>query len=263
MEFSPTRVKLFCPASVTSGEKKRILVDSIFGVDIDFQAVEVAKLNLLLKVLEGDQPELIDRQLRLMRERALPDLDRNLQLGNTLVGPSFFTGKLVGAEELNAVKPFDWKGKFPGCFTQQAPGFEVVIGNPPYGASISESTADYFQANFHLQDYQLDSYMLFVEKSLRLLRPSGRLGMIIPNTWLLNLSTAKIRRFIFENSTIESVIHFQKPVFKATVDTEIVILRNEKPDPDHRIQIAIVDRDGKQLRYSVPQTCLPAGLGSR
>ncbi|MEK0338527.1 MAG: hypothetical protein QQN41_13945, partial [Nitrosopumilus sp.] len=75
---------------LTTTEKKRILLNNIYGVDIDPQAVEVTKLSLLLKVLEGESEETIDSQLKFFHERALPDLSQNIKCGNSLIGPDFY-----------------------------------------------------------------------------------------------------------------------------------------------------------------------------
>ena len=77
---------------LTTAEKKRILLNNIYGVDIDRQAVEVTKLSLLLKVLEGETEETLGQQLSLWRERALPDLGDNIKCGNSLIGPDYFDG---------------------------------------------------------------------------------------------------------------------------------------------------------------------------
>src|SRR5260370_16826878 len=74
----------------TTTERKRILLQDIFGVDIDAQAVEVTKLSLLLKVLEGESEQTLATQLRFYHERALPDLGRNIKCGNSLIGPDFY-----------------------------------------------------------------------------------------------------------------------------------------------------------------------------
>ncbi len=77
---------------LTIGEKKRILTAHLFGVDIDAQAVEVTKLSLLLKVLEGENDESVRRQRKLFHDRALPNLADNIQCGNSLIGSEYFTG---------------------------------------------------------------------------------------------------------------------------------------------------------------------------
>ena len=75
---------------LTTTEKKRILLNNIYGVDIDSQAVEVTKLSLLLKVLEGENDQTLTTELRLFHQRALPDLGDNIKCGNSLIGPDFY-----------------------------------------------------------------------------------------------------------------------------------------------------------------------------
>jgi hypothetical protein len=84
---------------LTTQEKKRILLNNVYGVDIDNQAVEVTKLSLLLKVLEGENQDSLTRQLKMWRERALPDLGNNIKCGNSLIGPDFYQNKQIGLLE--------------------------------------------------------------------------------------------------------------------------------------------------------------------
>ena len=117
---------------LTTSERKRILLDHIFGADIDPQAVEVTKLSLLLKVLEGENES--SPQMALWQERVLPDLSKNIQCGNSLIGPDFYDGmqlSLIQEEEQYRINAFDWQRAFPEVFSK-ASGFDVVIGNPPY-----------------------------------------------------------------------------------------------------------------------------------
>ena len=79
---------------LTTAERKRILLNNIYGVDIDSQAVEVTKLSLLLKVLEGENNQTLERQMKFFHERALPDLGDNIKCGNSLIGPDFYDGLL-------------------------------------------------------------------------------------------------------------------------------------------------------------------------
>src|SRR6185437_6742404 len=99
---------------LSTAEKKRILTTHLFGVDIDPQAVEVSKLSLLLRALEGENDATLSLQLRLFHDRALPNLAGNIKCGNSLIGPQYFTKKLLpGDEELKRVNPFDWQAAFP------------------------------------------------------------------------------------------------------------------------------------------------------
>jgi len=104
---------------LTTAEKKRILLNNIFGVDIDGQAVEVTKLSLLLKVLEGENQDTLDRQLSLFHERALPDLSSNIKCGNSLIGPEFYEHQqmtLMDDDERRRINVFDWHAAFPQVF---------------------------------------------------------------------------------------------------------------------------------------------------
>jgi len=155
---------------LTTTEKKRILLNTIYGVDIDPQAVEVTKLSLLLKVLEGENEETIGQSLRLFHERALPDLADNIKCGNSLIGPDFYQGKqlsLIDEEERYRINAFDWNAEFPHIFSSptgkahhsppphgkahpspsptgrgqgEGNGFDAVIGNPPYASYYSRQS---------------------------------------------------------------------------------------------------------------------------
>ncbi len=104
---------------LTIAERKRILLNHVFGVDIDAQAVEVTKLSLLLKVLEGETGQTLQTIFRLFRERALPDLGDNLKCGNALISPDFYQQEQLGLldeEERYRINVFDWHAEFPQVF---------------------------------------------------------------------------------------------------------------------------------------------------
>ncbi len=250
---------------LTTQEKKRILLNSIYGVDIDTQAVEVTKLSLLLKVLEGESSQSLNSQLRLFHERALPDLDRNIKCGNSLIGSDFYDIAQISffdEEERYRINVFDWMSAFPEVFTGDNPGFNAVIGNPPYGASLSKEETNYLLAKYQFQQYQLDTYLLFFEKAFKLLKQDGMFGMIIPNTWLLNLQSDRIRQSVFQHTQIENIVHYRRPVFpKVSVDTEIVIISNEEPGKNHEITVSITEKNGTTTDYAVSQARWQAGNG--
>jgi len=236
---------------LTTQEKKRILLNNIFGVDIDPQAVEVTKLSLLLKVLENESEETLAKQLKLWKERALPDLDNNIKCGNSLIGTDFYQqqqASLFDDEQKYKINAFDWQSEFPEIFkpprhnesksirgadtlVRTQTGFDIVIGNPPYGALFSDAEKLYLKSKYKYQSYQLDSYLLFLELSLNyLLRKDGIYGMIIPNPWLTNLLQKDIRILVTNFSRILEIAHFEFKVFqKVTVDNEIVILQKSDP----------------------------------
>jgi len=104
---------------LTTPERKRILLEHIYGVDIDAQAVEVTKLSLLLKVLEGETAHSLGTHLWYEKERALPDLSSNIKCGNSLIGPDFYDNQqlpMFDDEERYRINAFDWKAEFPEVF---------------------------------------------------------------------------------------------------------------------------------------------------
>jgi hypothetical protein len=224
-----SKLPLTPDGALTTTLKKQILLNNIYGVDIDTQAVEVTKLSLLLKCLEGETQSSINAEMR-FGERILPTLESNIKSGNSLIDLDFYDGQFdftPGAEK--KIKPFSWEKAFPNVFssslgsTDQS-GFDAVIGNPPYGALFGQNELDYFKQNFETSIWRGESYLLFAEKGLKLLKIQGLLGYIIPDT-LLNLGfTQSLRDFLLQNSAIQEVVGLPSKVFSgATVDTILLL----------------------------------------
>ncbi|HLF26716.1 MAG TPA: N-6 DNA methylase [Anaerolineae bacterium] len=216
---------------LTVAERKRILTTHIFGVDIDRQAVEVTKLSLLLKVLEGESDETLGKQLAMFPERALPNLDANIKCGNSLIGPDYFAGQLMpDADELRRVNPFDWWQEFPEIM--KAGGFDCVIGNPPYIRIQTMKEWAPLEVELYKQKYVVagtgnyDIYVVFVEKGLSLLNKSGRLGFILPHKFFNSKYGEPLRRLIAEGRHLEHVVHFgdQQVFVGATTYTTLMFL---------------------------------------
>ncbi len=210
---------------LTTAERKRILLNNIYGVDIDFQACEVTKLSLLLKVLEGETGETLSYQFKLFHERALPNLGGNIKCGNSLIGPDFYDGKqtsLLDTEEMQRVNAFDWQAEFPDIF--KAGGFDAVIGNPPYGALLRKNEREYLRKKYIASINDLDTFALFMEKSVNLIRKSGKASMIVPTGWYSGTKFSKLRRFIAIETDPEIFINLPYDIFNAWVDTTIFVL---------------------------------------
>ena len=224
---------------LTTAEKKRILLDNIYGVDIDRQAVEVTKLSLLLKVLEGESKETVNNQLRLLHERALPDLAGNIKCGNSLIGPDFYNGRqmsLLDDEERYRVNVFDWRAEFPGIF--KAGGFDAVIGNPPYVSiqTMSEfgpEEVQYYNAHYASAGKgNYDLYVVFVERVLSLLNSCGLLGYILPSKFFATDYGRAIRGVLSRDRALAKVVDFRhEQVFQhATTYTCLLFLSREPRD---------------------------------
>lgn len=197
---------------LTAGERKRILTNNICGVDIDAQAVEVSKLSLLLKVLEGETDETLNAQMRLFHERALPDLDGNIKCGNSLIAPDFFDGQLdFDDDERRRVNAFDWRSEFPEVF--KSGGFDAVIGNPPWGSAISSIEKGYLQSHFVSRRGEAESHLYFIEQSISLLSRDGFLGFVTPNTWLTIRNAEDVRRHLLSTTSFVEISELSKYVF--------------------------------------------------
>lgn len=218
---------------LTTAERKRILTNNVFGVDIDPQAVETTKLSLLLKVLEGESEQTLSSQFKLFQERALPDLGSNIKCGNSLIGSDFYQGAsgvlpLFGEEERLRINVFDWEKEFPRIFGGANHGFDAVIGNPPYVLLQDEFRDDrqleYFRRKFGSASYKVDTYHLFIEKSIGITSARGLCSLITPANFMTNNKLSGLRRLMVD-SGIEKIVVIDGKVFsKASVDNAILVL---------------------------------------
>jgi type I restriction-modification system DNA methylase subunit/predicted type IV restriction endonuclease len=233
---------------LTTDERKRILLNNIYGVDIDSQAVEVTKLSLLLKVLEGENEQSIGKQMSLFQERVLPDLSNNIKCGNSMIGPDFYENQqmnFLDEEEIYRINTFDWKAEFPE--TIKDGGFDAVIGNPPYGFhQIHENyVKPYFKKTLLASSGSFEHYFLFYEKSLKLLKNKGLHGFIVPVTWLTIPSAHALRNFILDHYWIKEICWLPELVFEnAQVNTLISIIQSS--DEKKEVTIKIYDSLGFQ-----------------
>ena len=219
---------------LTLRKRSEILKNNLFGVDIDREATEVAIMSLYLKLLDDGfdkgQSELF------MKGHILPDMTDNVKCGNSLISSNYYEEKdmeLFNDEELRKVNAFDWNSKFPIIFNKNN-GFDVIIGNPPYIFTreiLTENEKHYFNSNYLFTQFKLNTYILFMEKSMKLINEHGTIGFIVPNNWLTLEYNSLMRKSIIERKAIEKIVLFNYQVFdQASVDTAICILTRRKSD---------------------------------
>jgi hypothetical protein len=227
---------------LTIGEKKRLLTTHVFGVDIDAQAVEVTKLSLLLKVLEGETSQSLCQQQRLFHERALPNLADNIKCGNSLIGSDCFADKLnLDPDERKRVNPFDWKQDFPEAM--KAGGFDCIIGNPPYVRI--HNLVDFYplEIRYIQQEYRtaqfgkVDIYVVFVEKALSILSSRGSFGFVLPNKFMQADYGIGLRSLISERKALVELVDFgSNQVFAGATTYTCLLFLSGSPSTSFRVR---------------------------
>ncbi|MCK9419090.1 MAG: Eco57I restriction-modification methylase domain-containing protein [Nitrospirae bacterium] len=219
---------------LTTAERKRILLNNIYGVDIDSQAVEVTKLSLLLKVLEGENNQTLKSQLRMFHERALPDLGDNIKCGNSLIGHDYNKQLTIqpDKDEIVRINAFDWETEYTKIM--DAGGFDAIIGNPPYIRIQTMKEWAPVEVELYKDLYQAaatgsyDIYVVFVEKGLRLLSKVGRLGFILPHKFFNAQYGEALRSIIAKGKHLAQVVHFDNQQVFAGATTYTCLLFLDK-----------------------------------
>jgi hypothetical protein len=240
---------------LSSDERKRILLDHIYGVDIDHQAVEVTKLSLLLKVLEGETNETLQRQL-FAKRRALPDLSTNIKCGNSLIGTDFYASRqqlLFDEEESLRINAFDWEGEFREVFI--AGGFDAVIGNPPWGQKAIddfELERTYIREKYRSVTGIYDLFRPFVEKGIALAAKKGAFAMVLPDIVLLK-DYSDTRKHILDQLSLTHVDWWGMAFANAVIDASTLIGEKSPCREGHKIRVNVRD-PASPLKHELPQS---------
>ncbi len=229
------------------GEVTRaVLNENLFGIDKSEESVEITKLSLWLKTAAGN--------------RKLTYLDRNIRWGNSVV-----TDKRVDPLAFDWNKGESWdQMDLPSGGEADAEidarwheGFDVVIGNPPYVRHelLGAAQKEHWEASYQTFDGTADLFVYFFERGIRQLKPGGRLGFIVSNKWMRGGYAQKLRAYLTENCTIETMVDFgHAPIFPdADAFPCIIVVRKNLPGeevaPGHEVQVTQYPRDelGKEL----------------
>ena len=212
------QAKLFGDAMILSEVENSILENNLFGVDINEESVEIAKLSLWLRTAQ--------------KGRKLTSLNNNIKCGNSLIEDPEVAGD----------KAFNWEKEFPEVFAKG--GFDVIIGNPPYVdiKGLDNDLVKVLFKTYKTTENRINLYSIFIEKGYDLIRKDGFLSFINPNSILVNSSYTKIRKLllddmtrivklpddVFADATVETIIfEFRKNYSNDKVNT-IVYNKNEK-----------------------------------
>lgn len=194
-----------------------ILRNNIYGVDVNEESVEITRLSLWLKTAQPGQP--------------LTSLDANIRAGNSI----------IASRELAGEHAFDWPDRFPEVFARG--GFDVVVGNPPYGVKFSPAEKNYLSARDPLvPDHEI--YVHFLSLLKRIVRPGGFLGYVFPNTFLSNVYGKKYRADLFGRFHVTNMTDLsQDPTFPdASVRTVVFCVQNRDEDAPTRLGVLAADK---------------------
>ena len=211
--------------------KTEILKNNIFGVDLDPKAVEIAQLNLLLRISESKQ--------------RLPMLQNNIKVGNSLVDDPSISDRA-----------FKWKEEFPEIVKEG--GFDIVVGNPPYERILNLEIEKEFYSKRYVSAFgSYDIYVLFIDKAIQLLKSNGLLGFIVSNKFAVSDYGKKIRELILSNGSVLKVIDLAdaKRVFpEALISPLILFFKKSKPESFTPVKRIILDKKSTIIDESLVET---------
>ena len=202
-----------------------ILENNLYGVDINEESIEIAKLSLWLNTAK--------------KNRKLTTLNDKIKCGNSLIGDPSIAGE----------KAFDWQKEFPEVFANG--GFDVVIGNPPYGAELKEIEINYIKSKYETVEYQLNSYVAFYEKAMKLLKENGLLGFITPSTFTHQHYFKKLRIFL-QTYTQIAICKYAYEVFPdANIGDSVSWIMEKKNNSKNDVccKIYEIENDDKAKSY--------------
>lgn len=195
--------------------KRKLIESCIFGIDKDYNAVEACKFGLLLKLLENEVSSSIPAP-------ALPNIDDNIQFGNSLISPD-----LISDDKASEINPYDFGDM----------SFDVIVGNPPYMATehmkaFTPLELPVYKAHYTSAFKQFDKYYLFIERGLTLLKDNGYFGYIIPSKFTKVGAATKLRQHLKTSKHIKKIISFgANQVFdKKTTYTCLLFLKKTDHD---------------------------------
>ena len=233
------KISAVLPPELPLAARLTLLQQSIYGVDCDPLAVELAKFLLLWEVLRA--PTVVTPSL------AFPNLASNLKCGNSLLEPDKNMAQeelLLGPAPTAAEKPsslqlFSWQREFPDILA--GGGFSQIVGNPPYGLARGEqlSKLENEQLKERYRAYRsgkVNKYLFFLARGYELLRPQGSLAFIVPNSWLGINDGLALRKFLLQQQALKGVTIFQKRIFPDP-SVEAVIVTIVKGVPCQQIEI--------------------------
>jgi len=227
-------------------QKREILLNNVYGVDIDSQAVEVTQLSLYLKLLEDETLATANEMQALFKEKILPDLSKNIICGNSLIGTDISDGNMFPGHEERKMNSMNYEDAFPEIMRNG--GFDVIVGNPPWGQKSVEFTKEekeYFKLKYPASTSGiLDLFRFFIEKSFKVLTNKGFWGYVLPDIVLLK-NYDSTRKLILDFLKINEIDHWGMAFTGVNLDVCSIIGEKTIQDRNNIIQIKIHKRNNE------------------
>ncbi|MDR0269856.1 Eco57I restriction-modification methylase domain-containing protein [Paenibacillus sp.] len=233
--------------------KKELLLSCLFGIDIDYNAAEIARFSLLVKLLEDENAATIPQGRSI-----LPNLDGNIIWGNSVVDTNFRT---TDQNVERHTHPLDW------ARVRLPESFDAIVGNPPYVKTEemkvkTKEEYDYYKAQYATPFRQFDKYFVFLERAIQKLGQNGFMGMVVPNKWMTIESGANLRRFLADNGLVTEIVDFGNEMLfedKSTYVCLLIVSSSDRPKDIfwyrnvHRYSDWLTDpsNKGMQLPYNL------------
>jgi type I restriction-modification system DNA methylase subunit len=226
--------------ALTIEGKRYIISNCIYGIDIDPEAYEVAKMSLSLKVIDNLDFFENYQELGIFGKKILKSVGENIKCGNTLIGLDImdkYPHILENEKQLFRTNPFDWKSLegFKEIF-QIKGGFDFIVGNPPYVEVKNYNEVYPLMHRYIKEQYKttkngkIDLSIAFIERGISLLNPQGKMGLIVQSRWFKTTYAKKIRQYITSNSLLSQVIDFKaNNIFKNRITYIASLILSKEP----------------------------------
>jgi len=228
--------------TLTIEGKRSIISQCIYGIDIDPEAVEVAKMSLSLKVIDSLDFFESYQEIGIFGSKILNSVGKNIKCGNTLISHDIiekYPKIIEDFDQLLKTNPFDWDSVdgFHKIFEQNG-GFDYIVGNPPYVEVKNYNEAYPLMHRYIKEQYEttkngkIDLSVAFIERGIALLNPEGKMGLIVQKRFFKTDYGKKIREYITSNQLLSQVIDFEATnLFKSrTTYIATMILSKQSPE---------------------------------
>ncbi|MCX6353764.1 MAG: N-6 DNA methylase [Candidatus Aureabacteria bacterium] len=233
-------------------KKREILLNNIYGVDIDAQAVEVCQLSLYLKLLQDETTASAHEHQMEFHETLLPPLNKNIVCGNSLIGTDILEDQLFPGDEERKLNPMNFEDAFPEVMKRG--GFDAIVGNPPYiqlsmEAFKNEAANNYIRKTYKFSGGRLNTFAFFIERARQKVHEAGKFAYIVPNTVLSQEYYEDLRKKLIQYTDINTVAMPEGQIFKdAVVESVVLVLtkhtRQQEENPKGKVEFVTLYENG-------------------